>query len=284
MKVAYYPGCTAHSTGLEYNLSTQVVFKALGVEFAELEEWNCCGGAAAHCLSELLGLALPARNIAKAQKQSLPLAIPCPGCFNAVKRAQFALENRPQMKTQLEDVVGFKYKGGLTVKTMLDVMLEMIGLDKVKTMVKRQLRGLKVASYYGCALVRNPKVVGVGNFENPQSMDTIAQALGAEAIDWSYKTDCCGADLGMSHGKIVKDIVDRITAGAIEAGANCIMSSCGLCQINLDMKQTGNNGAKLPVFYFTELLGSAMDLPGRDIWWSKHVIPTEPLLESLNLR
>ncbi len=87
MEVAFYPGCTAHSTGIEYNMSVQAVFASLGVQLREIEDWNCCGAAAAHSLNHLLGLALPARNIAKAQKQDLPLAVPCAGCFNALKKA-----------------------------------------------------------------------------------------------------------------------------------------------------------------------------------------------------
>ena len=113
--------------------------------------------------------------------------------------------------------------------------------------------------------------------------DDIVTALGGEALDWSYKTDCCGADLSMTHGKIVADIADRITGMAIEAGADCVMCTCGLCQVNLDMKQSGRNGAKLPVFYFTELAGIAMDLPGRDEWWDKHIVSPRPLLKSRNL-
>ena len=127
MKVSLYPGCTAHSTGVEYSESMHAVFDALGVEFLEVDDWNCCGGAAAHCLSSFLGLALPARNIAKAQARDLPLAVPCPGCFNAVKRAQYALTNDPEMRQTLEEIVGFKYKGDIEVKAMHDVVLDVFG-------------------------------------------------------------------------------------------------------------------------------------------------------------
>ena len=282
MKVSFYPGCTAHSTGIEYSLSMHAVLDALGIELLEIDDWNCCGGAAAHCLSQLLGLALPARNIARAQLQDLPLAIPCPGCFNAVKRAQNALSNDPAMRGRLEDVVGFEYKGDLEVKAIHNVVMD-VGLERVKEGVKKPLTGLKVVSYYGCALVRDPKVVQMGDYENPMFLDDIVTILGAEAQDWSYKTDCCGADLAMTHGKIAEDIADRITGMAIEAEADCVMSACGLCQINLDMKQTGENDAMIPVFYFTELMGIAMDLPEREEWWDKHIVDVRPLLKSKDL-
>jgi len=305
LAVSFYPGCTAHSTGLEYSLSLHAAFDALGIELKEIDDWNCCGGAAAHCLSNFLGLALPARNVAKAQQYDLPLAIPCPGCFNAVKRAQYALTHDADMKEKLEQVIGFKYGGDLVVQSMHDVVLEQVGLPKLQEAVKRPLAGLKVASYYGCALVRDPKVVdpecglkdpaaaGVSApncaegdsraYENPLFLDEIVTALGGEATDWSYKTDCCGADLAMTHGKIAVELADKIAGGAIEAGADCVMSSCGLCQINLDMKQSGDNGTKLPVFYFTELMGLAMDLPGRDEWWEKHIVSVKPALKARNL-
>ena len=280
MEVSFYPGCTAHSTGIEYSLSMHAVLDALGVKLVEIDDWNCCGGAAAHSLSHLLGLALPARNIAKAQVRDLPLAIPCPGCFNAVKKAQHALSNDPDMRKKLGDILEFEYKGDLEVKAMHDVILD-VGLDKVKGAVKTPLAGLKVVSYYGCALVRDPEIVQMGDYENPLFLDEIVTALGGEAQDWSYKTDCCGADLAMTHGKIAGEITDKIAGMAIEAGADCMMASCGLCQVNLDMRQSGDT--KLPVFYFTELMGIAMDLPGRERWWDMHIVSPRPLLSSLGL-
>ena len=282
MQVSLYPGCTAHSTGKEYSESMHAVFGALGVEFTELDDWNCCGGAAAHCLSNLLGLALPARNIAQAEKQQLPLAIPCPGCFNAVKRAQYALENDPAMKAKLEEILDFEHKGTLQVKAMFDVVTD-IGLDKVSVAVKKPLTGLRVVSYYGCALVRDPKKVKMGDHENPMFMDDLVTALGGEAVDWSYKTDCCGADLAMTHGKMAVELADKITAGGVEAGADCVMTSCGLCQVNLDLRQTGANERKLPILYFTELMGLAMDLPRRDEWWDMHIVSVRPLLRTRHL-
>jgi heterodisulfide reductase subunit B len=281
--VSFYPGCTSHSTGLEYGLSLHAVFGALGIGLKEIDDWNCCGGAAARSLSNLLGLALPARNIAKAQVLDLPLAVPCPGCYNAVKRAQHALESDADMKARLEDVVGFTYKGGLEVKAIHDVLLGDVGIEKIRSAVKKPLAGLRVVSYYGCALVREPEVVGVDEFENPMFLDDIVAALGATPVDWSAKTDCCGADLGMTRGGIARDLADKIAWTALDAEADCIMATCGLCQINLDMKQTGKNGTKIPVMYLTELMGMAMDLPGRDVWWSKHVIGVKPLLRSKGL-
>jgi heterodisulfide reductase subunit B len=281
VEYAFYPGCTAHSTGLEYSLSLHAVADALGIELREIDDWNCCGGAAARSVSNLLGLALPARNIAKAQSRDLSLAIPCPGCFNAIKRAQNALSNDPQMRAQLEEIAEFQYESGLDVKSMHEIFLEPDMLKRLGEALKRPLSGLRVASYYGCALVRHPEIVQMGDHENPVFLDELASALGAEAVDWSYKTDCCGADLAMTHGKIAAEIADDIVAGAIEAGADCLMASCGLCQVNLDMRQTGRRQKKLPTFYFTELMGVALDLPKRNQWWGMHIVNPKPTLKIL---
>lgn len=268
---------------MEYSLSLHAVLDVLGVKLREIDDWNCCGGAAAHCLSNLLGLALPARNIAKAQELDLPLAIPCPGCFNAVRRAQYALSNDEAMRRKLEEVIEFEYRGDLQVKAMHDVVLEEVGLARLRASVRKPLSGLRVVSYYGCALVRDPKVVEQGDYENPVFLDEIVTALGGEALDWSYKTDCCGADLAMTHDRIAVELNDKIAEMALEAEADCIMASCGLCQINLDMKQSASNDNGVPVFYFTELMGIAMDLPERDEWWEKHVVNVRPLLRSRGL-
>ncbi|HDH25620.1 MAG TPA: heterodisulfide reductase subunit B [Actinobacteria bacterium] len=255
----------------------------MGIELKEIDDWNCCGGAAARSISNLLGLALPARNIAKAQECDLPLVIPCPGCFNATRRAQYALINDPEMRERLEEVVEFKYKPGLEIVSMHQVFLEPDVLDRLAESVNRPLRGLKIASYYGCALVRHPEIVQMGDYENPVFFDRLVELLGGEPIDWSYKTDCCGADLAMTHGKIAAEIADNIVAGAIEAGADCLMASCGLCQVNLDMRQTGKEQKKLPTFYFTELMGVALNLPKQSQWWGMHIVSPKPLLRATRL-
>jgi heterodisulfide reductase subunit B len=264
-------------------MSVHAVFDALGVKLSELDDWNCCGGASAKSLSYLLGHALPARNIAIAQQRDLPLAVPCTGCFNAVKRAQYALENDPVMKGKIEEAVGFAYKGNLAIKAIHEVLLEIVGLDDINKAVKTPLNGLKVVSYYGCQLVRNPEIVKMGDYENPTFFDEIVAALGAEAVDWSYKTECCGVDASLTHANVANDRADRICSMAVEAGADCITTSCGLCQINLDMYQTGGNYRKIPVFYLTELMGIAMDVPGRGGWWRKHIVNPKPLLQAKGL-
>ena len=280
MKFSYYPGCTEHSTSLEYGLSTHEVFKALGVELVEIEDWNCCGAAAAHSINHLLSLCLPARNISKAQlAQAGDLVVPCAGCFNNLKKAEYTLKNDEEKRKEIEDIVGFTYQPSLQILALMDAMLNRIGLERIQEKVKRPLKGLRTACYYGCALVRHPKVTQLDDPENPQSLDRLMRSLGAEPVEWSYKTDCCGADLALTHGDIVKKLVGKIVSMAKEAGAQCIVTSCGLCQANLEMRQE----LGFPIFYFTELMGVAFDVERREGWWKKHMISPKPLLESMEL-
>ena len=280
MRFSYVPGCTDHSTSIEYGLSIHAVFKALGVELAEIEDWNCCGAAATHSLNHLLSLCLPARNISKAQKsQAGPLVIPCAGCFNMTKRAEHVLRNDEAKRKEIEDIVGFSFDPSFEMMALMDVVVNRIGLERIREKVKNPLNGLKTACYYGCALVRHPKVTQLDNPENPQMLDRLMATLGAETVEWSYKIDCCGADLALTYGDIVKKMVGKIVAMAKEAGAQCIVTSCGLCQANLEMRQD----VGLPIFYFTELMGVAFDIKKRDQWWGKHMIPPKGLLESLGL-
>jgi heterodisulfide reductase subunit B len=175
--------------------------------------------------------------------------------------------------------VGFTYQPSLEILALVDVVVNRIGLDRIREKVKKPLKGLKTACYYGCALVRHPKITGLDDPENPQYMDRLMKALGAEPVEWSYKVDCCGADLALTYGSTVQTMVEKIVQRAKEAGAQCLVTSCGLCQANMEMRQ----GAGLPVFYFTELMGVAFGIEKREQWWKKHMISPKPLLESMGL-
>jgi heterodisulfide reductase subunit B len=280
MRFSYFPGCTDHSTSYEYGRSTEAVLGTLGVDLVEIEDWNCCGAAATHSINHLLSLCLPARNISKAQAaQAGPLVVPCAGCFNMLKRTEHALKNDEAKRKEVEGIVEFTYDPSLEILALIDVILNRVGLDEIREKVKKPLKGLKTACYYGCALVRHPKVTGLDDPENPQYMDRLMKAIGAEPVEWSYKIDCCGADLALTYGAVVQKMVGKIVSMAKEAGAQCIVTSCGLCQANLEMRQD----AGLPIFYFTELMGVAFDAEKKNTWWKKHMINPKGLLESLGL-
>lgn len=281
MNYSYYPGCSLHSTGLEYGLSTRAVFNALELGLIELEGWNCCGASSAHALDHTLSLALPARNLALAQAAGYDLVAPCAACFNRMKSADYMLRSDPASRAEVEAIVGFQYTGKVAVRPVLAVIYEDYGVDAIAARVQKPVHGLKVVTYYGCLLVRPPEVTQFDDPNHPRVMSALLEAIGAEVKPWSHATDCCGAGLSLSRADVVQKLVSRLAERAREAGADALVTACPLCQVNLEMRQTGET--KMPAFYFTELLGYALGVPEANKWWSKHLIDPRPLLKSAGL-
>jgi heterodisulfide reductase subunit B len=282
MEFSYYPGCSLHATGVEYDASTRAVFEALGVKLVELEEWVCCGASSAHSVSGALAVNLPAINIALAQESGHgDLVAPCAACFNRTQAADYALRNDPARRKEIEDAVDFKYTGAVRVRNPLDVAVNDIGLDSITAKTIRPLKGLKVVSYYGCLLVRPPKLMEFDNPEHPIVMNRILQTLGADVKDWSYAVDCCGGSASLPRADIATKLVTGLAEHAREAGAEAIVTACPLCQMNLEMRQS--NRPQVPIFYFTELMGIAFGLPGVSAWLGKHLIEPTGVLRTAGL-
>jgi heterodisulfide reductase subunit B len=283
MDFSYYPGCSLHSTASEYNASVQAVFTALGVGLHELEDWNCCGASSAHSLNRDLSLALPARNLSIAQKAGMDVVMPCAACFSRHKSADYALRTDPQKRAFLEKAAGFTFTATVGVRPVLDVVGNVIGLDQVKALVKKPLKGLKAVGYYGCLLVRPHEVTQFEDPENPTLMNRLLEVLGVNARPWSYATECCGGGLTLTKPGLAARLVNRLADRAHEAGADTIVTSCPLCQMNLEMRQD-KSGPRMPIFYFTELMGLAFGLAQAPGWWNKHLINPFELLHAINLQ
>jgi len=282
MEYSYYPGCSLHATGKEYDESTRAVFEALGVKLHEIKDWVCCGASSAHSVSADLALNLPAINIALAQEaRHGDLVAPCAACFNRTKAADHALRHDPAQRKQIEAAVNFCYTGDVLVRNLLDVVLNDIGLEAIKGKVTRPLQGLQVVSYYGCLLVRPPQLMEFDNPEHPLVMARILAALSAEVREWSYATDCCGGSASIPRADITTRLVSGLARHAREAGAEAIVTACPLCQMNLEMRQA--DAPRVPIFYFTELMGLAFGLPHTSAWWGKHLIAPAELLHSKGL-
>ena len=280
MRYSYYPGCTLSSTGVEYGRSVAAVCQALGIELVELEDWSCCGSSSAHALDHELALSLPVRNIALAQPAGMDTVMPCPACYQRTLRAYKRLREDETWRQEMEALLGFAYDGQGRPRHLLDVLGHDLPPDSISSRVKRPLKGLKPVSYYGCMLIRPPTLTGWDDPEHPVLMDRLLSILGAEPMSWSYGVDCCGGSLSLDRSDLVKALVGRLVAAAEEADANCIVTVCGMCHINLDTRQ---QGTQMPIFYLTELIGLALDLPGQDKWFNKHFISPLPLLDSLEL-
>lgn len=281
MKVSYYPGCSLHGMGKEYDESMKAVSRALNIELKEIDDWSCCGASAAHNTNFELSVALPARNLITAEKDAMDVMVPCAACFNRFKTAEYNLKSDKDLKARIEGVLGAKYQGGISIRNPIDVIYNEIGLDALAAKVTRPMTGLKPVSYYGCLLLRPPEVCQFENYENPFMLDKIMVALGADVKNWSYKTDCCGGSLSVSKTPIVTDLCDKLMRAARDAGANCVVVACPMCMANLEMRPSRN--MKMPVFYFTELISLAMGLPGSKDTFKSHLIDPQPLLRQLRL-
>ncbi|MFH1962648.1 MAG: CoB--CoM heterodisulfide reductase iron-sulfur subunit B family protein [bacterium] len=278
MKFSYYPGCSLHSTGKEYGQSTQAVCQALGIELVEIPDWNCCGASAGHSLNHDLAVQLSGRNILLAQNAGLDVVVPCSACYHNLKQADKELKASADKQKELEQVVGIQFTGNVQTRHLLDVIYHEIGVDNICKKIKRVMQGLKAVSYYGCLITRPPHKDGFDSVEQPQSMDRLLEACGCEIMKWSYKTDCCGAGLSLPQSGIVVDLVTKLIDKAKQTGAECIITACPMCQANLEMRQ---NGANMPVLYFTEVLGMALGINVNG-WLKSHLISPMALLGRLN--
>lgn len=284
MKYSYYPGCSLHSIAAEYDWSTKMVCKNLGITLEELEEWNCCGASSAHSTNQLAGVALPASTLIKAEKKGLDVVAPCAACYQRLATAEYEMKHDAEVKAKVEQVLGAEYKGTISTKSVLEVIAAE-GMEKIGQATKKPLQGLKIACYYGCYLVKPPKICHVDDPENPMIMDNIFRAMGAETIDWPYKTECCGGSLVFSNKDIVLKLVHDILQFAQAGGANCIVTPCPLCQPNLDMRQGAVNkkygtNFDLPVYYFTELMALGYGNPKADLKLSRHYVNATKVLEA----
>ncbi len=287
MKVAYYPGCSLSGSARELDTSIKAISSPLGLELVEVPDWNCCGASSAHSTGHFLSFALPARNVIKAEGAGCEeFTAPCPACYVRSFLAQKQLNDDQTMKQHLEEALDQKFgPSTIKIKNVIEIFM-----DRVTSLhVKKALNGLKVVNYYGCALVKPPETFGFfDDPENPQSMDKIMDLLGAESIQWPYKTECCSASLCFTNQDATWKACRDILQVAEDSGAHAVVAACTLCQNNLDMRQTQVNkkyGTKfnLPVIYFTQLIGLAMGIPGHKLGLDKHFVDPKPLLKSLNL-
>ncbi len=283
VKYAYYPGCSLESQlAKEFDLSAKAVSRELGIELEELEDWNCCGASSGHSTNTALNHAIVGRNLALAEKQGLDIAAACPACYVRLKHTRHAVLEDAETKARMVDAIDMPYEGKYDVRHLLDIMVNDVGLDAIREKVVKPLTDLKLVSYYGCFLIRPPKVVAFDDPENPQSMDNLLSVLGADVRDWSGKVDCCGGSLALTKREIVIGLVEDLIKMARDVGAEALVAACPLCNMNVDGRQKLSSNP-LPVFYFTELMGLAMDLPGSNKWWKKHIVSPVKLLKSHNL-
>ena len=274
MKLSYYPGCSLEGMAADYARSIDAVFKALDIDLVEIDDWSCCGATAAHSLSEAMSLFLPARNLHAAEQMGLDIVAPCANCFNRLRHSQ------QMIRKKLLDLP-WPVTGDLTIHDMTRFLAQPAMVRQIKERVLRPLQGLNLVCYYGCQMVRPPRITGFDDYENPQTLDRLAAAVGARVIDWSYKTTCCGASIGIGRKDIGDSLTRRLLDKARQAGAEAIAVSCPLCQSNLDLIQRDRREKPLPVFYFTELMRLCFSDGASPKWFKMHFADPVPLLSKI---
>lgn len=284
MRIPYFPGCTLYSRAKNLDDSTRAALAVLGVELAELPQWTCCGVTFPLAQDNYIGLVASARILANAAKAGDGrLVTVCSFCYNVLKRVNYAIKNNPEAKEKLNNYLEENYQGETSVVHPLEVIRNEVGLKNLANKTGGRLKGLKVACYYGCMLVRPAAEVAFGDPENPVLMEELVAALGAEPVDFPWKTKCCGSYQLLNASDLVADRVRDIVDAALAGGARAIVTNCPLCQFNLDWGQKKlvpqNNGRpKIPVLYFTQLLGAALELPTEKLGFRQHYVDPWPLL------
>ena len=288
--IGYFPGCSLHGSALEFDHSVRAVARELGEELREVPDWICCGSSSAHVLDSDAALVLPAYTLAKAFRAGLrEVLAPCAMCFQRLRSTAHKLAANPALAEEVARALGAENAQELAQVRTLSILewLERMPPERVRNRIKQPLKGLKVACYYGCLLVRPPKITGVEEPEAPRSMEKLVSLLGATPVRWGLATECCGASFSLSRKPTVLRQSRRIYELAHEAGADVLCLACPMCHSNLDMRQDeflGAEQARLPALYIAQLVGLAFDLGPPELGLDHHFVPAAPALEAAAAR
>ncbi|UCC94347.1 MAG: CoB--CoM heterodisulfide reductase iron-sulfur subunit B family protein [Candidatus Omnitrophota bacterium] len=292
MKVAYYPGCSLKSTAKNFEESAVASLQNLGVQMQELSRWNCCGTVFSLASDDLMHHVAPIRVLLRAQEgDSNSLIILCSMCYHTLKLSNIRVKQNPEELEKLNNLMYKEettYEGKVTVHHLLTFLKEEIGFEKIKERIKVDLSGLKIAPYYGCLLLR-PKEVSIDpNMENPLIMSEFIQALGAVPVEFAHKTECCGAYLTVGNKDLVTERAYEILEATRRRGTEMILTSCPLCQFNLDdrqreIKKKYPEFEEVPVLYFTQALGLSMGLDQQVLRFDLNWVSPLALLEEKHI-
>jgi heterodisulfide reductase subunit B2 len=292
MRYLYYPGCSLKCTGRSYEESLLAVFDALKIDYTEIDDWNCCGATAYMSVDEIKAFTLAARNLALAEKQfeneeEINLIAPCAACYMVLLKTQNYMDAKPELRAKVYMALkeaGLTNKRRVKVRHPLDVITNDIGIDAISKAKKNSLKGIKVASYYGCQTVR--PYATFDDARDPSTMDNLVKALGAEPVDWPLKTRCCGGSLTGTVPEVGLPLSYVILKEAAKSGADVIVTACPLCQFNLECYQNVINkkykeNLNLPVIYFSQLMGLALGISQKELGIQRLFIKPEKVCKAV---
>jgi heterodisulfide reductase subunit B len=287
VRYAYYPGCSLEKTQRGYDESVREVFKALGQELIDIEDWNCCGATMYMSVRETVSLAVSARNLALAEGMGLDILAPCSSCFTILSKTNRFLNEMPEVQRDVNEALsngGLSYRGTARVRHPVDILMNDIGLDTLKGKMRRSLNGLKIAPYYGCQIVRPDKTFD--DHENPILLDKMFGAFGAEMVYYPMKVRCCGGMLMTTFEETALKLNKELLQCAVDNGAEIIVTTCPLCHFNLEGYQDRINAVygttfNVPIMYFTQLLGIVLGLTPKSLGLDSLFIPLGEKIKSL---
>jgi heterodisulfide reductase subunit B2 len=290
MTVAYYPGCSLHGTSREYDESMRAVASALGIELAEIDDWSCCGASSAHSTNHLLGVALPARNLALAEEAGHESVLaPCAMCYSRLAITRHEIENDDDLAEQIPQIIERPFANSVDVVNVVQLLLERA--EQIREGVSARngdgtISQLKVAAYYGCLLVRPVEVGGADDTEVPTTMEQVISACGATPVSWNMAVECCGGSFSMTRSSSVLRLGRAILDDARKAGADAVVVACPMCHSNLDFRQVvrGERDGAIPILYLTEVVGLALGLDAETLGLNRHFVDVQPLLAKLSER
>jgi heterodisulfide reductase subunit B len=285
-QIAYYPGCSLHSSAAEYARTLEAVAEALDLELVEPPGWICCGSSPAHSTDHVLATKYPIINLSIIEQMGFTEATaPCSACYIRFKTAAHEMAHNPEMARQVNAEIGYEYQGKVRVMHLVEALIEKVGQDKIEAKVQKPLKGLKVACYYGCYLTRPADITGAPHPEYPMEMDYLMQRLGAEVVDWDYKTDCCGGSLGLTQTPLALEMTAKLLRNAHQRGADVVVTVCPLCHVNVDGRQgqIKDLGFSIPILYASQLAVIALGLGEKAALLNKNLVDPRPVLRERGL-
>jgi heterodisulfide reductase subunit B len=279
MDYTYFPGCSLESTSRAYDESLRAVFRVLNLRLHELHDWNCCGATMYMSVDERLACGLSARNLAIAEQMGHDVVAPCSSCYTMLAKTHRLIRDNPEIRKCADEALaaaGLHYSCSLRIRHPLDVLVNDVGIDFLKLQARRDLSGLRIANYYGCQIVRPER--SFDDRENPTTMDNLFEALGAQITYFPMKVRCCGGMLMTTATDVSLKLVKELLECASDNGAECIVTTCPLCQLNLEGYQGKINrhfstSFRLPILFFTQLLGLALGIETRELGLQRQFIP-----------
>lgn len=282
IEFSFYPGCSLATSAKESLESLVQSFDFLGIKLIELEDWNCCGSSSAHSLDRDLGLELSSRNLSLATPDR-PLLVACPSCYKNLRWAHHELNADPRKRGMLERRWGRPIPQGLEIVNLLEIIHFIGVLEGMGQLTgfpeEKLLSGLKVAPYYGCMLAEPAPMRRAWKCHG--LLERILETLGAQIMPWTHKERCCGTFLTASRPDIAGPTVNSIMDAAVQSGADCVVTACAMCQLNLEIRC--NLDSKIPTLHFSEAMSLGMGAQFDPGWLARHLVDPKPILEQMGL-